>query len=323
MSGPDSAFGRAAVPSGASTGEREALELRDGDSRALSRKGRAQGRRAHQRRDRGGACAARRSISARSTRRSSRSTARPPRAASAPTRCSASRWPPRAPAPPPRQQPLYAAPRAAQRTRAADGAYLLPVPMMNILNGGAHADSSVDLQEFMVMPARRCRPSPRRCAPAPRSFTRCAAILKKAGHSTGVGDEGGFAPNLKSNREALDLVARGDRQGRARAPGTTSSSRSTSPRASSGTTARTSSRSRASRRARRTRWSRCTPTGCGEYPIVSIEDGVAEGDWDGWKALTRALGDRVQLVGDDVFVTNPEILRRGSPKASATRCWSS
>jgi enolase len=191
----------------------------------------------------------------------------------------------------------------------ADGTYLLPVPMMNILNGGAHADSSVDLQEFMVMPVGL--PSFREALRAGAEiFHALRAILKKAGHSTGVGDEGGFAPNLKSNREALDVVMQA-----VTAAGFTPGDNvylaldvAASELWQDGTYV-----FKKSGEATRTPdqmvemyadWVR-------QYPIISIEDGVAEGDWDGWKALTRAIGDRVQLVGDDVFVTNPDILRRG------------
>jgi enolase len=181
--------------------------------------------------------------------------------------------------------------------------------MMNILNGGAHADSSVDLQEFMVMPLGL--PS---FAEALRAgaeiFHALRGILKKAGHSTGVGDEGGFAPNLKSNREALDLVV--DAIGKAGytagrdvfvALDVASSELWDNGKyvfKKSGEPTRTPDQ-----------MVEMYSTWVRDYPIVSIEDGVAEGDWDGWKALTAALGARVQLVGDDVFVTNPEILRRG------------
>jgi enolase len=181
--------------------------------------------------------------------------------------------------------------------------------MMNILNGGAHADSSVDLQEFMVVPAGL--PS---FAEALRAgaeiFHALRGLLKAAGHSTGVGDEGGFAPNLRSNREALDLVLQAIAKA-GYAAGTDvfiALDAASSELWDHGTYV-----FKKSGEARRTSaqmvelwadWVR-------QYPIVSIEDGIAEGDWDGWKALTQALGDRVQLVGDDVFVTNPDILKRG------------
>jgi enolase len=186
---------------------------------------------------------------------------------------------------------------------------VLPVPMMNILNGGAHADSSVDFQEFMVMPVGMGS-----FGEALRSgaeiFHALRSILRKAGHSTGVGDEGGFAPNLRSNREALDVVmqaiaAAGFSAGEDMFIALDVASSELWKDGSyvfkkSGEPTRTS----AQMVELYTDW-------VTQYPIVSIEDGVAEGDWPGWQALTKALGDRVQLVGDDVFVTNPEILRRG------------
>jgi enolase len=181
--------------------------------------------------------------------------------------------------------------------------------MMNILNGGAHADSSVDFQEFMVLPAGL--PS---FAEALRAgteiFHALRGILRKAGHSTGVGDEGGFAPNLRSNREALDLVLEAVRAAGLKAGDEVflaldvASSEFWNDGAYVFSKSHEPTRSSAEMVALYEEWTR-------QYPIVSIEDGLAESDWDGWKALTRSLGDRVQLVGDDVFVTNPEILRKG------------
>jgi len=186
---------------------------------------------------------------------------------------------------------------------------LLPVPMMNILNGGAHADSSVDFQEFMVMPAGM--PT---FAEALRAgtevFHALRGILKKAGHSTGVGDEGGFAPNLRSNREAIDVVL--EAVGKAGLAAGDNVFLALDVASSelwddgkyvfkkSGEATRTADQMVEMY----SEWVR-------QYPIISIEDGVAESDWDGWKKLTTAIGDRVQLVGDDLFVTNPSILRRG------------
>jgi len=206
-------------------------------------------------------------------------------------------------------RPLYEHLAQLSARTPADGKYLLPVPMMNILNGGAHADSSVDLQEFMVMPVG-VRTFSEALRAGAEIFHALRAILKKAGHSTGVGDEGGFAPNLKSNREALDLVLEAIAKAGLKAGqdvflaldvasselwdnGVYVFKKSGEP-----------TRTPAQMVEMYADWVR-------QYPIVSIEDGVAEGDWDGWKALTQALGDRVQLVGDDVFVTNPEILKRG------------
>jgi len=188
--------------------------------------------------------------------------------------------------------------------------FTLPAPMMNILNGGAHADSSVDFQEFMVMPLG---------APSfseglhwgAEIFHALRGILKTRGQSTGVGDEGGFAPNLKSNREAVDVVLEAIAKAGLR-PGNDVSIAldvaSSELWAGNGryTFKKSGEPDRTSDDMIRLyeEWIR-------QYPIVSIEDGLAEGDWAGWQRLTAALGARVQLVGDDVFVTNPEILKKG------------
>src|SRR4029079_2090278 len=204
-------------------------------------------------------------------------------------------------------RPLYA--HIAQLSGRGEGDYTLPVTMINILNGGAHADSSVDLQEFMVMPVGLPTFAEALRAGA-EIFHALRGILRKAGHSTGVGDEGGFAPNLTSNREALDVVmqavdAAGLKAGQdvllaldVASSELWDNGKDVCKKSGEPT------RSPDQMVEMYTDWVR-------QYPIISIEDGVAEGDWDGWKSLTRALGDRVQLVGDDVFVTNPTILRRG------------
>jgi len=182
--------------------------------------------------------------------------------------------------------------------------------MMNILNGGAHADTSVDFQEFMVMPVGASSFGEALRAGA-EIFHALRGILKKQGQSTGVGDEGGFAPNLKSNREAIEVVLEavskvGMRPGHdvyvaldvASSELWVGGGRYTFKK--SGEPDRTSDQMITLYED----WLR-------QYPIISIEDGLAEGDWDGWKSLTKAVGAKVQLVGDDVFVTNPEILKRG------------
>jgi enolase len=202
-------------------------------------------------------------------------------------------------------QPLY----AHLGAKTAQGERLLPVPMMNILNGGAHADSNVDVQEFMVMPAGASSFAEALRAGA-EIFHALRAALKRRGLSTGVGDEGGFAPSLKSNREAIELVLEAIGQtglvaGRDvyLALDVASSELWDHGRyvfKKSGEAPRTSDQMIALL----AEWVR-------DYPIVSIEDGLAEGDWSGWAALTRELGGRVQLVGDDIFVTNPAILQRG------------
>jgi enolase len=301
-----SVSGRAAVPSGASTGEREALELRDGDPRRYLGKGvlkaiaHVNGEIA---RALVGTALDQRAIDERmialdGTPMKSRLGANALLGVSMAAARAAAHA---------EGRPLYA--HLAHLSGRGDGHYLLPVPMMNILNGGAHADSSVDLQEFMVMPVGL--PT---FAEALRAgteiFQALRSILKKAGHSTGVGDEGGFAPNLRSNREALDVVL--DAVGKA---GLTAGQDvflaldvASSELWNDGSyvfrKSGEPSRTPAQMVEMYADWVR-------QYPIISIEDGVAEGDWDGWKALTRALGDRVQLVGDDVFVTNPGILRKG------------
>jgi enolase len=186
----------------------------------------------------------------------------------------------------------------------------LPVPMMNILNGGAHADSSVDFQEFMVMPVGAAS-FDEALRIGVEIFHALGGILKRRGQSTGVGDEGGFAPNLKSNRDAVEVVleaigATGIKAGQDVfvaldvASSELWAGEGRYKFRKSGEPDRTSEQ-----------MVRLYEDWLRQYPIASIEDGLAESDWEGWKVLTQLLGDRVQLVGDDVFVTNPEILKRG------------
>jgi enolase len=188
--------------------------------------------------------------------------------------------------------------------------YTLPTPMMNILNGGAHADTSVDFQEFMVMPVGAASFEEALRAGA-EIFHALRGILKARGQSTGVGDEGGFAPNLKSNREAIEVVLEAVEKTGMKAGQTVFIAldvASSELWAGGGTYTfkKSGEPNRTSEQMVRLyeEWLR-------DYPIISIEDGLAEGDWEGWRMLTRELGARVQLVGDDVFVTNPEILKRG------------
>jgi enolase len=301
-------MGRAAVPSGASTGQREALELRDGDpARYLGRgvrkavahvngeiAGLLRGRELDQRKidsallELDGTSTKSR-LGANALLAVSMAAARAAAAAAG--------------------VPLYQHLSRLSEAGGADGKYVLPAPMMNILNGGAHADSSVDLQEFMVMPLGFPTFSEALRA-GTEVFHALRSILKKAGHSTGVGDEGGFAPNLKSNRQALDLVI--EAVGKAGLAAGRDVYLALDVASSelwdagkyvfrkSGEPTRTSEQMVEMY----VDWVR-------QYPIISIEDGLAEGDWPGWRTLTQALGQRVQLVGDDVFVTNPEILRKG------------
>ncbi|MCX6538354.1 MAG: phosphopyruvate hydratase [Acidobacteria bacterium] len=195
------------------------------------------------------------------------------------------------------------------------GAARLPVPMMNILNGGKHADNSVDFQEFMVMPVGASSFAEALRAGA-ETFHALKTILKSRGYATSVGDEGGFAPNLKSNEEACEVIleaiqAAGYRPGKDVAI-------ALDPAASSfyenGTYDLAKSRQGRKSHAEMTELYR---DWIAKYPIVSIEDGLAENDWDGFRAHTAALGDRIQIVGDDIFVTNTEFIARGIRESSA------
>ncbi|HKH73521.1 MAG TPA: phosphopyruvate hydratase [Vicinamibacterales bacterium] len=300
-------IGRAAVPSGASTGQREALELRDGDARRYLGKGVSKavanvngelakaltGRDADQR------AIDRFMIEADGSPNKGRLGANALLGVSmALARASATAA----------GVPLYA---HIASLYPGGGPLSLPVPMLNILNGGAHADSSVDFQEFMVMPT---------AAPSfaeglrigVEIFHSLRSILKTKGYSTGVGDEGGFAPSLKSNREAVDVVLEAITRAGYKAGSDVYIALDV---AASELWNEEAKRYEFKKSGEATR----TPDEMvalwedwvGQYPIASIEDGLAEGDWDGWKSLTQSLGSRVQLVGDDVFVTNPEILKRG------------
>ena len=299
------AFGRAAVPSGASTGEREALELRDGDKSRYNGKGvrnavanvNGEIRAALQDREFDQRSLDAAMIALDGTPTKSRLGANALLGVSmAAVRAEAAA----------KRVPLY----QHVGELYANSAYTLPVPMMNILNGGAHADSSVDFQEFMVMPVGAASFSEALRTGA-EIFHALRAILKGRGQSTGVGDEGGFAPNLKSNREAVEVVLEaiatvGFKAGQDVFIALDVAASELWAGAGRYTFAKSGEPERTSEQMVRLYddWLR-------EYPIVSIEDGVAESDWEGWKMLTQAVGERAQLVGDDVFVTNPEILRRG------------
>jgi enolase len=191
-------------------------------------------------------------------------------------------------------------------------ARVLPVPMMNILNGGAHADNSVDIQEFMITPigAATFEEALRWGA---ETYHALKSVLKQHGLATGVGDEGGFAPDLPNNRAALDLIVEaigkaGFTPGRDIALAIDAAA---TEFYSDGSYAfEGSSRTSAEMAATYEEW-------LGTYPIVSLEDPLAEEDWAGWRDLTASVGDRVQIVGDDLFVTNPERLRRGIAERAA------
>jgi enolase len=203
------------------------------------------------------------------------------------------------------QQPLY---RYLAELYGGGEPHVLPVPMMNVLNGGAHADNSVDFQEFMIVPA------------GASGFSECMRFgvevfhaLKKSlaarGLATAVGDEGGFAPNLESNEAALQAVLEGV-EAAGYEPGSDifiALDPATSEVYEDGSYVLEHEGRSLSPQEMAAYWGELA----GKYPILSIEDGMDEEDWDGWKLLTETIGDRVQLVGDDLFVTNPERLRRG------------
>ena len=197
-------------------------------------------------------------------------------------------------------------------------AHTLPVPMMNILNGGKHADNNVDFQEFMIQPwgAPNFREALRMGA---ECFHHLKAVLKKRGYNTSVGDEGGFAPSLKSNDEALEVIATavekaGYKLGQdifiALDP-------ATSEMWDAETGKYRFFKSKPDKLATSDEMIAIWQGWCDKYPIRSLEDGLAENDWAGWAKLTQALGEKVQLVGDDIFVTNVEYLERGIRERSA------
>jgi enolase len=306
----DGSMGRAAVPSGASTGEHEAVELRDGDKARYLGKGTRNAVKnifEHIAPELVGADAEqqapidRRMIALDGTPNKSRLGANAILAVSmAVARASAAS----------QQTPLY-------RYLGGVGACILPVPMMNILNGGAHADNSVDPQEFMIAPigAPKFSEGLRWGAEV---FHTLKSVLKKRGYSTAVGDEGGFAPNLKSNEEALEVVLEAISQAGFQ-PGDEISI-ALDPAASEFYDAKSRKYIfKKSDKSERTSdqmaefwagWVR-------QYPIISIEDGMAEDDWDGWKHLTELVGKKIQLVGDDLFVTNTARLAEGISKGIA------
>jgi enolase len=207
-------------------------------------------------------------------------------------------------------QPLY-------RYIGGVNAHLLPVPMMNILNGGSHADNSIDFQEFMVMPVGADRFS-EALRMGVEVFHTLKAVLKDKGYSTNVGDEGGFAPNIKSNVEAIETVLTAIEKAGYK-PGVDMVIAMDAAASEFYNAEEKVYHFHQSTGEKLTSsemvdyWKEWV----NKYPIFSIEDGLDEDDWDGWKALTNAIGDRTQLVGDDLFVTNVERLSRGIEEASA------
>lgn len=188
--------------------------------------------------------------------------------------------------------------------------HTLPVPMMNIINGGSHADNSVDLQEFMIMPfgAISFREGLRMGA---EIFHNLKSVLKSKGYNTSVGDEGGFAPNLKSNKEAMDLILEAIEKAGYKPGEEVKIAIDAASSEFYDKETKTYKLTGEGKELTATELTDLYADWCENYPIYSIEDGLDENDWDGWKVLTDKLGDKVQLVGDDLFVTNKKILARG------------
>ena len=303
-------LGRAIVPSGASTGEHEAVELRDGDKSHYLGKGvlkavenvesviapELTGMDASNQRLLDATM-----ISLDGTENKGRLGANAILAVSmAAARASAGEL----------KIPLY-------RYLGGANASVLPTPMMNILNGGAHADNNVDFQEFMVMPV-----GAERFSDALRwgveVFHTLKGVLKKKGYNTAVGDEGGFAPSLKSNTEAIEVILEaiqlaGYKPGEEVAIALDPASSEFFDADKNKYVFKKSDKSEKTSEemvAFYADWVR-------QYPIVSLEDGLAENDWEGWKILTRELGQQIQLVGDDLFVTNTELLQKGIEEGAA------
>ena len=302
-------MGRAAVPSGASTGEHEAVELRDGDPSRYSGKGtqnavsHVNGEIAqclHGKDATEQAEIDRLMIELDGTPNKARLGANAILAVSmAAARAAAAS----------EHTPLY-------RYLGGAGARVLPVPQMNVLNGGAHADNSVDVQEFMIAPFGATQFS-EAIRMGVEIFHTLKKVLKKRGYSTAVGDEGGFAPNLKSNVEALELLLEGISEAGYKPGeqvGICLDPASSEFYQDGEYVFKKSDNSRRTSEQMVEFWADWVR----QYPaIISLEDGMSEEDWDGWQALTDALGGKIQLVGDDIFVTNPAIFQRGIERGIA------
>jgi enolase len=300
----DGSTGRAAVPSGASTGEHEAIELRDGDKTRYLGKGT---RKAAENINKKIAAAVlgmdagdqaeidRKMIQLDGTTNKGKLGANAILAVSmAVARAAATSY----------GMPLY-------RYLGGVSASVLPVPMMNILNGGSHADNSVDPQEFMVAPygAPNFSEALRMGAEV---FHTLKSVLKKKGYSTSVGDEGGFAPNLRSNEEAIEVILEsitkaGYRTGKDIGLALDPAASEFYEKGKKKYVFKKSDKSERTSEQMVDFWANWVK----QYPIISIEDGMAEDDWKGWKLMTDVLGKKIQLVGDDLFVTNTERLSRG------------
>jgi len=296
------ARGRAAVPSGASTGEKEAIELRDGDkkrwmgkgvSKAVANVGQAIAPKLTGMEALDQKSVDRTMIDLDGTKTKGRLGANAILGVSlAVARAAANET----------NQPLY-------RYLGGANAKTLPVPLMNIINGGAHADNRLDLQEFMIMPVGASRFG-EALRMATEVFHALKALLKKKGLNTAVGDEGGFAPDLKSNEKALGLIMKAI-EGAGYQPG--KDIVLALDAAASEFYEKGSYYLEAEKRPKRSseEMIKYYAKLVENYPILSIEDGMSEHDWQGWKMLTERLGGKVQLVGDDIFVTNVEIFSQG------------
>ncbi len=304
----DGVQGRAAVPSGASTGENEAVELRDGDKYRYMGKGVLNAIKNVNEtisRELEGLDALDQTlidetmIGLDGTQNKSKLGANAILAVSlANARAAATS----------QEMPLY-------RYLGGVNAKMLPVPMMNIINGGAHAANNIDFQEFMIMPvgAESFAEALRMGA---EIFHNLKSVLQSRGYSTGVGDEGGFAPNLKSNEEAVETILEAiDKAGyRAGENVMLALDPAASEFYQDGKYVfKKSDKRELSSDEMADYWA----DWCSKYPIISIEDGMAENDWDGWKNLTGKVGDKVQLVGDDLFVTNVRFLQKGIDEGAA------
>jgi enolase len=294
--------GRAAVPSGASTGEHEAVELRDDDPKRFGGKGvlkavrnvndiitpELKGKDALDQK-----AIDRVLIDLDGTPNKSHLGANALLAVSLATARAGANY---------QKLPLY-------RYLGGAGAITLPVPMMNIINGGAHADNNVDFQEFMIVPVGAGKFSEALRMGA-EIFHTLKSVLKKKGYATSVGDEGGFAPNLKSNEEAIETIIEAIAQAGYQAGENVLLALDPAASEFYDGTAYVFKKSDG-RRLSSDQMVAFWQEWAGKYPIISIEDGMAENDWDGWKSLTGAIGQRVQLVGDDLFVTNTKFLQKG------------
>src|SRR5581483_3086188 len=306
----DGSIGRAAVPSGASTGEHEAVELRDGDKARYLAKGTRKAAENINKKISPALASidgANQTLVDRTMLDLDGSANKGKLGANA----------------------ILAVSMAAARASAQSemtplfryiggvNARVIPVPMMNVINGGAHADNSVDLQEFMLAPVGATRFS-EALRMGVETFHTLKTVLKKRGYSTAVGDEGGFAPNLKSNEEALEVLMEaiekaGYKPGEQIALALDPATSEFYDKDKNRYVFKKSDKSEKTSAQMVDFWTSWVK----QYPIVSIEDGMAEDDWDGWKQLTETLGKKIQLVGDDLFVTNSERLQQGIEKGIA------